>query len=284
MAQITPPLQNESGIQNNGVNVIDDNTPKIPFNNVFIGKFKRGRLDKPMKVTKANVRGVLGHEPWNPDYVAVYDALDNGIDEISVLRIYTEPFFPEDPEPQPEPQPEEPTPQPEPEDPNVTQILPFDFAVISYIWDSSGGTDMDTRTLITKPTREVIVGWNKNGSDSSYLVWSGDNRRTGREDILLNLIQLQTDYPTANNFEIELRAFWFSEVLSGNFKLRFATYKGGQMVQNDVNFDNVGGQIIQDILIDHRLMAYRLTNGTEGATVGKITFDAVNKSGQLIKI
>lgn len=280
MTHITAYLQNESGIQNNGVNVIDDNTPKTTFNNVFVGRFKRGRLDQPMKVTKANVRGVLGHEPWNPDYVAVHDALDNGIDEISVLRIYTEPFFPKDPEPQPE----EPAPQPEPEDPNVTQILPFDFAIISYIWDGSSGTDMDTRTLITKPVREVIVGWNEYRSDGSYLVWGGDNVSTGREDILLNLIQLQTDYPTNNNFEIELRAFWFSEVLSGNFKLRFATYKGGQMVQNGVNFNNVGGQIIQDILIDHRLMAYKITNGTEGVTIGKITYDAINKKGQLIKI
>ncbi|HCH7479103.1 TPA: hypothetical protein NM870_003747 [Acinetobacter baumannii] len=282
MAHITTYLQNESGIQNNGVNVIDDNTPKAPINNVFIGKFKRGRLDTPMKVTKANVRAVLGHEPWNPDYVAVHDALDNGIGEISVLRIYTEPFFPEDPEPQPEPG--EPEPQPQPEDPNVTQILAFDFAVISYIWDENGGRDMDTRTLITKPLREVIVGWNKERSDGSYLIWGGDNVSTGREDILLNLIQLQADYPTDNNFEIELRAFWFSQVLSGNFKLRFATYKGGQMVQNGVNFDNVGGQIIQDILIDHNTMAYRMTNGNEGVTVGKITYDAINKSGQLIKI
>lgn len=99
MAHITNYLQNESGIQNNGVKVINDNAPKAPINNVFIGKFKRGRLDTPMKVTKANVRAVLGHEPWNPDYVAVHDALENGIGEISVLRIYTEPFFSDDPPP-----------------------------------------------------------------------------------------------------------------------------------------------------------------------------------------
>ena len=56
-------------------------------NGVITGYFKRGRMDKPFKVTASNYKALLGHDPSNPSYLAVEDAFKNGVSEISVLRI-----------------------------------------------------------------------------------------------------------------------------------------------------------------------------------------------------
>ena len=42
---------------------------------------------------------------------------------------------------------------------NQNTIQDFDFAVIRYIWDGNGGTDLDTRTRIINPARNIDVGW-----------------------------------------------------------------------------------------------------------------------------
>lgn len=87
MPQITSILGNEPGIQYSGVTDKTGSTGSAPINNIFVGKFKRGRLDRPMTITKANIRGMLGYDPKNLDYVAVQDALDTNIPSIQVLRV-----------------------------------------------------------------------------------------------------------------------------------------------------------------------------------------------------
>ena len=56
-------------------------------NGVVAGHFKRGRMDKPFKVTAKNYKALLGHDPSNPSYLAVEDAFKNGINELSILRV-----------------------------------------------------------------------------------------------------------------------------------------------------------------------------------------------------
>jgi hypothetical protein len=273
-------LENESGVQNRGFTIDEDINDKPPINNVLIGSFKRGRLDKPMTITNANVRGLLGHEPWNPDYIAVLDALETGIEKLSVFRIYVEKDFSEIlEEPEPEPQPE-----PQPEDPNTTPILAFDYAVISYEWAESGGLDLDTRTSITLPARNIVVGWNKANIDSDYLTWGGDNTATGGEDILVNLQRLAADYGNVNDFEITLKAFWYRTLVNGNFQIQFTTYKGGTMISNGVNFTNEGGVVVQQIVMDHNTTATKDSTQTEGVIVAKLAFDKVNQTGKIFKI
>ncbi|CAM4283222.1 hypothetical protein [Acinetobacter pragensis] len=53
----------------------------------ILGRFKRGRLDKPITIHQGNIRGQLGYEPNNPDYIAVQDCLDAGVPNVQVLRI-----------------------------------------------------------------------------------------------------------------------------------------------------------------------------------------------------
>ncbi|WP_346314060.1 hypothetical protein [Acinetobacter sp. CWB-B33] len=53
----------------------------------ILGRFKRGRLDKTMTIHQGNIRGQLGYDPKNPDYIAVQDCLDAGVPSVQVLRI-----------------------------------------------------------------------------------------------------------------------------------------------------------------------------------------------------
>ena len=54
---------------------------------VILGRFKRGRVDAPMAIHQGNIRGQLGHDPKNLDYIAVQDCLDTGVPSVQVLRI-----------------------------------------------------------------------------------------------------------------------------------------------------------------------------------------------------
>ena len=54
---------------------------------VIIGRFKRGRFDAPMEIHQGNIRGQLGYDPKNPDYIAVQDCLDTDVPSVQVLRV-----------------------------------------------------------------------------------------------------------------------------------------------------------------------------------------------------
>lgn len=71
---------------------------------VILGRFKRGRVDAPMEIHQGNIRGQLGYDPKNPDYIAVQDCLDIGVPSVQVVRMKggtgggTLPIFPVIPE------------------------------------------------------------------------------------------------------------------------------------------------------------------------------------------
>ena len=54
---------------------------------VILGRFKRGRFNVPMEIHQGNIRGQLGYDPKNPDYIAVQDCLDTGVPSVQVLRV-----------------------------------------------------------------------------------------------------------------------------------------------------------------------------------------------------
>lgn len=54
---------------------------------VILGRFKRGRVDALMEIHLGNIRGQLGYDPKNPDYIAVQDCLDTGVPSVQVLRL-----------------------------------------------------------------------------------------------------------------------------------------------------------------------------------------------------
>lgn len=54
---------------------------------LIVGRFMRGRVDKPMTIHQGNIRGQLGYQPDNMDYIAVQDCLDTGVPSVQVLRV-----------------------------------------------------------------------------------------------------------------------------------------------------------------------------------------------------
>jgi lipopolysaccharide cholinephosphotransferase len=77
MPNDTTILANESGTQYQGVNDSSGQVGSFPVVGMVVGKFKRGCLGKPMTITKANIKGMLGYDVDNPNYVAVQDLLDS---------------------------------------------------------------------------------------------------------------------------------------------------------------------------------------------------------------
>ncbi|MBU3847777.1 MAG: DUF285 domain-containing protein [Candidatus Acinetobacter avistercoris] len=97
MTNVTTILGDESGIQYQGVNDASSSTGTYPIIGLIVGKFKRGRFDKPMLINNGNIKAALGFDPENPDYVAVQDALSEGVASVQVLRLvagYNEPEEP----------------------------------------------------------------------------------------------------------------------------------------------------------------------------------------------
>lgn len=54
---------------------------------LIIGRFKRGEVGRAMNIHQGNIRGMLGYDPKNLDYIAVQDCLDAGIPSVRVLRV-----------------------------------------------------------------------------------------------------------------------------------------------------------------------------------------------------
>ena len=86
------------GIQSQGtVDKTETQTKEGLTSALIVGRFKRGRVDKPMTIHQGNIRGQLGYEPNNIDYIAVQDCLDTGVPSIQVLRVgqmIVDPEFP----------------------------------------------------------------------------------------------------------------------------------------------------------------------------------------------
>lgn len=63
------------------------NVPSINQQSVIVGRFKRGRTDKPFKVNSKNFKALLGDDQTNPSFLAIQDAFDAGADFLWVMRI-----------------------------------------------------------------------------------------------------------------------------------------------------------------------------------------------------
>ncbi|WP_111857819.1 hypothetical protein [Acinetobacter sp. CFCC 10889] len=74
--------------------IIEDDDLLIESTPVITGKFRRGRLDQHMLITKQNIRAQLGHDPRNLDYNNVCDALES-VPAVYVMRIFEGDMFPE---------------------------------------------------------------------------------------------------------------------------------------------------------------------------------------------
>ncbi len=160
-----------------------------------------------------------------------------------------------------------------------TPLQDFDFAVIRYIWDSNGGEDLDTRTRVINPARNIDVGWGRASVDGEYLHWNGDNTGSGVESVLLNLKALTNDY-SDQVFQIALRSYWFRTKVTGDFKIQFESYKGGSMQPSGFDFINTGGELVQSITLNTNVQLQTNSN-VDGEDVAVLTYNSVSKVGKL---
>lgn len=166
-------------------------------------------------------------------------------------------------------------------DSNEEELGDFDYAVIRYIWTSANGKDLDTRTRITTPPRNVDVGWSRSQNDLTYLTWGGDNRADGVEAVLIDVKSLIANYGSVSEFIIALRAFWYSIVDNGRVKIEFESYKGGTMQKQGYNFVNVGGVSIQTLSINNKTFVQQPAN-LDGEQLATIYFNPTTKTGRLV--
>lgn len=76
------------GIQYQGEKDLSETTnPSKLTKATFVGRFKRGIMGRPFKVTRDNYQALLGADNNNPDYMAVADTLSSGVPEVTILRI-----------------------------------------------------------------------------------------------------------------------------------------------------------------------------------------------------
>ena len=161
---------------------------------------------------------------------------------------------------------------------DVSVSTDFDYLVIYYSWNERNGIDLDTRTSLTNPPRNIEVGWDRSNTDLTYLEWAGDNTtQSGSESVLINLKDIKTDFPNSNKISIMLKAFWYNTLLDGNFVLSYKSFKGGTMSPNGYSYENTGGVIVDSFSSG----CYTDSQDHDGDLIGFLNFDLLNNKGSL---
>lgn len=143
----------------------------------------------------------------------------------------------------------------------------FDADYLMVQYEFTDGQDLDTRTRMVTPdigqdTTGEYLGYNANacfstGSNfltngifpvgssftnpSTYILKHGcDNRGTGFETVLINLINFAALYPTENEITIDCRGWWYTLAGTNPVKLNITLWKGGTIVQPTFPINNIG--------------------------------------------
>lgn len=128
---------------------------------------------------------------------------------------------------------------------------------IYYNWTSADGRDLDTRTSVVAPTSSNEVGWARSSTaGNNYLFWHGDNTGwSGNERVTVNLDNLRSDFPSSEEFRIDLRAFWYGERVAGYTRVTVSGCLNNDAVyyQPQLTTDSVGGdhpgELVGDLVI-----------------------------------
>lgn len=118
---------------------------------------------------------------------------------------------------------------------NPNQIN-FDADYIILTYKFTDGADLDTRTRMISPTlnesqQNGYLGWSRGSSwpnsGSPVLSWGGDNMGRGLESVLVNLLSFKQQFVSQNNFDIDMRGFWFGIAGDNPVNIHATLYKGG---------------------------------------------------------
>ena len=128
---------------------------------------------------------------------------------------------------------------------NVFQNV--DYIVFFYDFtNDEGKTDLDTVTEMTFPIQTGTYGFSRENSNTynDYIQWSGDNRGSGLESIMINVKNIKQLFPNINEIKFNTGAWWYRGPAPGNCNISAIPYQGGYMSldREKFVFNNVGGK------------------------------------------
>jgi hypothetical protein len=166
----------------------------------------------------------------------------------------------------------------------------FDADYIALTYQFTNGNDLDTRTRVVTPnigqtTQSTYIGfgrkfqWPETGT--AILRWGGDNKGTGYESVLVNLIKFRQDYPNETSIVIDLRAFWYVTVGTNPVNVAATLYKGGTMTgPSNYVFNNTTFTSKEQINSVSKVVTLKTTNsGTSGQRVATLTYNLTTNTG-----
>ncbi len=167
----------------------------------------------------------------------------------------------------------------------ITELQPFNKAIIHYMWNTDDGRDLDTHTAIRVPDRRHIsVGYGQNNRDEDFLQWGGDNRGDGRESIAVDFTKLIAAFPEQEEFEVEVRCWWWAYGFDGGVITRLETFMDGEFVRDgNYGFDNVGGVLVQSIDLDH-IVTLQRSSVIPGVEVARVYLNKTTMRGDIRRI
>ena len=165
--------------------------------------------------------------------------------------------------------------------PYYIQFEPIDSLIIRYYWTEADGRDLDTRTAITTPSREIDVGWSRAATDDSYLEWGGDNTGVGYEAVRIDFEQLGKDYPDTERLVIRMRAFWYGSRSNGDMNVEFTGYAGGRMIKEGYNWRNSGGYTERSITVARNVQTAQ-SSDIDGEELGTAVYTFSSKQLEIL--
>lgn len=152
-------------------------------------------------------------------------------------------------------------------------LPPFDYLTFTYSWTNNDGIDLDSATVIRnsgipiKPDTtldDYYVGYGGNGNKDSvnkYLIYGGDNRRSGDEGALVKWkdVLATKDYVSEGitTLYLDIYANWYNLREDGNMSITFSTYKGNDgMILDGFVFKPTGDTVLVSTKTINNLNAY----------------------------
>jgi hypothetical protein len=126
----------------------------------------------------------------------------------------------------------------------------FDADYIVLTYQFTNGEDLDTRTRIVSPNigqtaSAQYLGWNRQSqwptSGTPILRWGGDNRGTGFESVVINIIRFKELYPSETVIVVDMRGWWYQALGTNPVNVAATMYKGGTITgPTNYTFGNTG--------------------------------------------
>lgn len=183
----------------------------------------------------------------------------------------------------------------------IIKIPDFNFLTYRYKWTEEDGRDLDTATeLVNSGLKDdegnsidgLAVGWNMKGNSNTtvtkYLIYGGDNTQSGNECTFIDMLTLCSEEHLPNlpdKILVDVYCNWYGEKRDGYMTFEIKAYKGGEMVKDGYNFNNVGGEEVysgeQSKFVKAACNSNHTNYKTDYTYVCRITYDKLTREASI---